>query len=78
MWVEWSFLRKAEALSLFRGSLSRRNQRPVLDPYGAEDPAEFFAVATEAFFLLPAELEKDEPELYAVLRDSFRQDPARW
>ena len=55
-----------------------RNEETLLDPYGAEDPAEFFAVATEAFFLLPAELEKDEPELYAVFRDSFRQDPARW
>ena len=50
----------------------------LLDPYGAEDPAEFFAVATEAFFLLPVELECAEPDLYGVLRDFFLQDPARW
>jgi Mlc titration factor MtfA (ptsG expression regulator) len=55
-----------------------RDEETLLDPYGAEDPAEFFAVATEAFFLRPIELEKDESELYAVLRDYFRQDPARW
>jgi len=55
-----------------------RNEETLLDPYGAEDPAEFFAVATEAFFLFPTELEEEEPGLYAVLRDFFRQDPARW
>jgi Mlc titration factor MtfA (ptsG expression regulator) len=55
-----------------------RNEETLLDPYGAEDPAEFFAVATEAFFLVPDQLEEEEPHLYAVLRDSFRQDPVRW
>jgi Mlc titration factor MtfA (ptsG expression regulator) len=55
-----------------------RNEETLLDPYGAEDPAEFFAVATEAFFLRPIELEKEEPELYAVLRECFHQDPAGW
>jgi Mlc titration factor MtfA (ptsG expression regulator) len=60
------------------GDAIERDEETLLDPYGAEDPAEFFAVATEAFFLFPAELEEDEPELYAVLSDYFRQDPARW
>ncbi len=55
-----------------------RNEETLLDSYGAEDPAEFFAVTTEAFFLVPSELEEEEPDLYAVLRDYFRQDPARW
>jgi Mlc titration factor MtfA (ptsG expression regulator) len=55
-----------------------RDEKTLIDPYGAEDPAEFFAVAVEAFFLTPRELEDDEPEMYAVLRDYFRQDPARW
>lgn len=49
---------------------------PPLDPYGAEDPGEFFAVATEAFFGNPVELEGNEPALYAVLRDFYGQDPA--
>lgn len=47
-----------------------------LDPYGAEDRVEFFAVATEAFFELPTELRAAHPELYDVLSAYFRQDPA--
>ena len=49
----------------------------VLDPYGATNPAEFFAVATEAFFEKPTVLAKRHPELYAELRGFYRQDPAR-
>lgn len=55
-----------------------RQQETVLDPYGIEDPAEFFAVATETFFLNPARLLAEEPNLYELLRDFYRQDPARW
>ena len=55
-----------------------RGEETLLDPYGAEDPAEFFAVATETFFLTPSDLAEEEPDLYAVLRDYYRQDPARW
>jgi len=49
----------------------------VLDPYGAENKAEFFAVATETFFEKPVQLERDHPELYAQLKQFYRQDPAR-
>ncbi|HVH11216.1 MAG TPA: M90 family metallopeptidase [Gemmatimonadales bacterium] len=49
----------------------------VLDPYGATNKAEFFAVATEAFFEHPLALEQERPELYAQLRAFYRQDPAR-
>jgi Mlc titration factor MtfA (ptsG expression regulator) len=48
----------------------------VLDHYGATDHAEFFAVATEAFFERSAELQQERPELYAALRHYYRQDPA--
>jgi Mlc titration factor MtfA (ptsG expression regulator) len=47
----------------------------VLDHYGATDHAEFFAVATEAFFERPAELQQERPELYDALRRYYRQDP---
>jgi Mlc titration factor MtfA (ptsG expression regulator) len=47
----------------------------VLDAYGATDPAEFFAVATECFFEKPKELKRKHPELYEELKDFFRQDP---
>ena len=48
----------------------------LLDPYGAVSTGEFFAVVTEVFFDRPVDLEEQKPELYAVLRDFFRQDPA--
>jgi Mlc titration factor MtfA (ptsG expression regulator) len=48
---------------------------PLRD-YGAQDPGEFFAVSTEAFFNLPFQLEEAKPELYEVLRDFYLQDPA--
>jgi MtfA peptidase len=54
------------------------DDRPsTLDAYGATNPAEFFAVATEAFFERPVDLERDHPDLYRELRRFYRQDPAR-
>lgn len=50
--------------------------RPPLDPYGATNPGEFFAVATETFLDVPLALEQHEPALYEVLRDFYAQDPA--
>ena len=50
--------------------------RPPIDPYGATNPAEFFAVATEAFFDVPRALAAQEPALYDVMRDFYKQDPA--
>jgi MtfA peptidase len=50
----------------------------LLDPYGAEDPAEFFAVATETFFECGAALSERHPGLYGELRKFYRQDPAAW
>lgn len=48
----------------------------VLDPYGAESPEEFFAVASEAFFVAPTDMRGEHPALYALLANYFRQDPA--
>ena len=47
----------------------------VLDGYGAVDPGEFFAVATEAFFARPRALARARPDLYDVLAAFYRQDP---
>ena len=49
---------------------------PVLDAYGATNPAEFFAVATECFFEKAGALERTHPDLYAELRKFYRRDPA--
>ena len=47
----------------------------VIDIYGAQNPTEFFAVATEAFFERPRALQSRHPELYGALSGFFRQDP---
>jgi Mlc titration factor MtfA (ptsG expression regulator) len=52
-------------------------RQTVLDRYGATNPAEFFAVATECFFTRPELLKARHPELYAELRQYYRQDPAK-
>ena len=48
----------------------------VLDPYAADAPDEFFAVASETFFVTPRELKKEQPALYWLLASYYRQDPA--
>jgi MtfA peptidase len=48
----------------------------VLDAYAAEAPDEFFAVASEAFFVTPRELKEEQPALYRLLASYYRQDPA--
>jgi hypothetical protein len=53
-----------------------RGRPTVLDSYGATDPAEFFAVATESFFEEPVRLRDDDRALYDMLRTYYRQDPA--
>jgi Mlc titration factor MtfA (ptsG expression regulator) len=47
-----------------------------LDPYAAEAPAEFFAVASETFFVAPNDLRDMHPALYELLAGFYRQDPA--
>ncbi len=49
---------------------------PVIDPYGAEAPEEFFAVAAEAFFVNPQALLDAHPAVYRLLQGYFKQDPA--
>jgi len=55
-----------------------RGTKTVMDSYGATDPAEFFAVATECFFEKPMLVRKKHPELYAALKEFYKQDPAAW
>lgn len=49
-----------------------------LDPYGAESPAEFFAVITETFFQMPGVMREEMPELYGQLSRFYGLDPAGW
>jgi Mlc titration factor MtfA (ptsG expression regulator) len=54
-----------------------RDDDTLLDPYGAESVDEFFAVASEVFFVAPAGLLDEHPRLYELLAGYYRQDPAR-
>lgn len=53
-----------------------KGQRTVLDKYGATNPAEFFAVATECFFEKSRTLKRKQPELYTILQSFYKQNPA--
>ncbi len=46
-----------------------------MSKYGATNPAEFFAVATETFFEKPRQMKKKHPELYDELRNHYKFDP---
>ncbi len=57
-------------------SLRRGSGSALLSEYAGTTPSEFFAVTTEIFFRLGAELAEDRPDLYDVFRSFYRQDPA--
>ena len=48
----------------------------ALDPYGSQGEEEFFAVASEAFFVSPVPMKEEHPALYGVFVRFYRQDPA--
>jgi len=73
-YAEWSRTCSREFARLKREAGKGKN--PFLDPYGAADEAEFFAVATEQFFDRPHALRGQAPDLYGVLKGFFNQDPA--
>ncbi len=56
---------------------AQRGKAALLDTYGATNPAEFFAVATECFFEKPRAMRDRHGELYELLRAFYAQDPAR-
>lgn len=53
-------------------------KRDLIDSYGATNPAEFFAVASETFFEKPRKLRKKHGELYDELEAYYGLDPASW
>ncbi|MCK5808655.1 zinc-dependent peptidase [bacterium] len=57
---------------------SKKRRKTVMDSYGATNPAEFFAVATETFFEKGKSLKKKHPELYDELKKVYNLDPAEW
>jgi MtfA peptidase len=50
----------------------------LFDQYGATNPAEFFAVASEVFFEQPNQLNQESPALYNELKQFYCVDPTHW
>ena len=73
-YAPWARVLSEHYLALRRSA--KKGGKTVLDKYGATNEAEFFAVATEAFFERPTLLQARHPELYEELARYFGQDPA--
>ena len=65
----------SKAFKDFQRRVDRGEETP-LDPYGAELPTEFFAVASEAFFETPELLKSEYPDVYEQFKLFYRQDPS--
>ena len=70
---DWARVMRTEYARL--QSQVQRGENTVLREYGATNPAEFFAVATECFFGRPQEMQHAHPKLYAAMKEFYRQDP---
>ena len=57
---------------------SKKHRKTLMDTYGATNPAEFFAVATETFFEKGKKMKAAHPELYEELKNYYQMDPANW
>jgi MtfA peptidase len=55
---------------------AEQGKRSFLDDYAVTNEAEYFAVATEAFFEKPRALARELPDVYETLRDFFNLDLA--
>lgn len=75
-YLTWADVMTAEYQQLC--SDVQRGMKSVMDSYGATNPAEFFAVATETFFEKPHQLLKQHPALYEQLQRYYRLDPVQW
>jgi MtfA peptidase len=72
--IRWHEVMTAEYEQLVEDA--EEGRATLLDTYGAQSEAEFFAVATECFFDCPAELREGHPRLYELLQGYYLQDPA--
>jgi len=72
----WAAILNQEYQKLREKVLSR--EPSLIDYYGANSPAEFFAVVTETFFEKPYPLRNQHPQLYEQLKNYYRVDPCQW
>ncbi|PHN77974.1 zinc-dependent peptidase [Pseudomonas syringae] len=72
--TEWARVMQSAFDDLNRQLDHNPNAEPTIDPYAAEDPAEFFAVTSEYFFSAPDLLHSSYPAVYEQLKAFYRQD----
>ena len=72
----WAHVLGGEYQSLLKRVDAHR--KTVMDRYGATNPAEFFAVASETFFEKPEQLLHRQPELFEALKGYYKLDPIGW
>ena len=72
----WAAVMSEEFKELQKASY--RGRESLMDHYGATNPAEFFAVATETFFEKPRQMAKYHTELFEALSGYYRVDPREW
>ncbi|MGA2916890.1 MAG: M90 family metallopeptidase [Sedimentisphaerales bacterium] len=73
-YIAWARVLQKDYQKLIQAA--NRNYPTLLNKYGATDPAEFFAVATEFFFEKSKELKQLHPDLYNELKRFYHQNPA--
>ena len=72
----WAYVCSREFEELQEDAMTGR--KSLLDHYGATNPAEFFAVATETFFERPEQMRHGHEELFAELKNFYKTDPTEW
>ncbi|KAA8695410.1 Inner membrane protein [Pseudomonas caricapapayae] len=72
--TEWASVMQRAFDDLNRQLDQNPEAQTAIDPYAAEDPAEFFAVTSEYFFSAPDLLHSSYPAVYAQLKAFYRQD----
>lgn len=75
-YARWAQVLGAEFAQL--QARAAQGQVSLLCDYGATDPAEFFAVASEVFFEQPQQLADQHPALYRELSQFYRLNPLSW
>jgi Mlc titration factor MtfA (ptsG expression regulator) len=73
--------RWAQVLGAEFAALQRRvahGEDGLLDAYGAKDPAEFFAVASETFFEQPQQMAAQHAALFGEFSRYYRLQPLSW
>src|SRR5262245_61267123 len=61
-----------------RRAIRERHSGTFFTPHAADNEAEFFADATEAFYCRPADLKDLHAEMYQLLAAYYRVDPVKW